>query len=139
MIGDGFAWPIRISPWPASWRVFSPDGRRLAFTRAVEKAGKPQPPQLYLMTMDGGEARALTDIAKGAGSPVWSPDGRRLAFTSTANPEDLAKAARPGGSGEAGEERESDVRVITRATYRFNGRDFRLTDVEGQVLRDILA
>lgn len=27
----------------------------------------------------------------------------------------------------------------TKLTYRFNGRDFRLTDVEGEVLRDILA
>ena len=27
----------------------------------------------------------------------------------------------------------------TQLTYRFNGRDFRLTDVEGEVLRDILA
>ncbi|MDE0740949.1 MAG: DUF1501 domain-containing protein, partial [Planctomycetota bacterium] len=27
----------------------------------------------------------------------------------------------------------------TKLTYRFNGRDFRLTDVEGEVIRDILA
>ena len=26
-----------------------------------------------------------------------------------------------------------------KLTYRFNGRDFRLTDVKGEVLRDILA
>jgi hypothetical protein len=26
-----------------------------------------------------------------------------------------------------------------RLTYRFNGRDFRLTDVAGEVLKDILA
>ena len=103
---------------------WSPDGRRLVFTRAVEKAGKPQPAQLYLLTMDGGEPRALTDIAKGVSPPVWSPDGSRLAFTSTANAADLEKAARRPASGEGGEERESDVRVITRATYRSNGRGF---------------
>ena len=27
----------------------------------------------------------------------------------------------------------------TRLTYRFNGRDFRLTDVAGEVVREILA
>jgi dipeptidyl aminopeptidase/acylaminoacyl peptidase len=101
---------------------WSPDGRRLAFTRALEKAGKLQPPQIYLMTMDGGEPRPLTDVVKGAASPVWSPDGRMLAFTSTANPKDLERAARKGG--DAADERESDVKVITRAVYRNNGRGF---------------
>jgi dipeptidyl aminopeptidase/acylaminoacyl peptidase len=113
--------PLTAGPQDLSPR-WSPDGRRLAFTRATEKAGKPQPPQLYVMTMDGGEARALTDIAKGASSPTWSPDGRMLAFTSTANPKDLERAGKKGG--EAADERESDVRVITRAVYRNNGRGF---------------
>ncbi|HEV3079277.1 MAG TPA: DUF1501 domain-containing protein, partial [Gemmataceae bacterium] len=27
----------------------------------------------------------------------------------------------------------------TRLTYRFQGRDFRLTDVHGQVVKDLLA
>jgi Protein of unknown function (DUF1501) len=27
----------------------------------------------------------------------------------------------------------------TRLTYRYSGRDFRLTDVHGKVIRDILA
>ncbi|MEY4190177.1 MAG: hypothetical protein RIR17_913, partial [Planctomycetota bacterium] len=27
----------------------------------------------------------------------------------------------------------------TRLTYRFNGRDFRLTDVAGNVIRDVIA
>src|SRR5712671_4901071 len=41
---------------------WSPDGKRLAFVRAIEKDGKTQPPQLYLMAMDGGEAQAITQV-----------------------------------------------------------------------------
>lgn len=104
---------------------WSPDGRRLAFTRALEKGGQVQPAQLYVMAMDGGEARALTDLPKGVASPAWSPDGRAIVFTSTSNAKDLERAGRRGGDdGGGGEERDSDVRVITRAAYRFNGRGF---------------
>src|SRR5712691_1306116 len=122
-------------PQDASPR-WSPDGKWIAFTRVLEKDGKPQPPQLYLIPSGGGEARALTDLPKGAGSPEWSPDGATIAFTSTTNEKDLAKKAKQdtgenkangnGGSGGAAlaEDRESDVRVITRAVYRFNGRGY---------------
>ncbi len=102
---------------------WSPDGRWLAFTRAAEKASRPGEPQVYLMSADGGEARALTDLPKGASAPAWSPDGRTLAFTSTTNARDLEAAAREAKGGK-GEEHLSDVRVITRAVYRMNGRGY---------------
>jgi len=92
---------------------WSPDGKMLAFVRAIDKDGKTQPAQIYLMAMDGGEARALTDVAKGAGGPVWSPDGHAIAFSSTTLAADSEKK-------KDGEEK-SDVRVITKAVYRFNG------------------
>ena len=103
---------------------FRPDGRRLAFTRAVEKAGKPQPAQLAVLAMDGGEVRVLTDLAQGAASPAWSRDGRTIAFTSTTNRKDLERASgRHGREGSADDEdRETDVKVVTRAVYRSNGR-----------------
>src|SRR5207342_2826744 len=68
---------------------WSPDGTRIAFLRAVEKDGKAQPAQIYVLAMDGGEAQALTDGATAAGGPAWSPDGTRIAFT------------RPAGAGPA--------------------------------------
>lgn len=58
---------------------WSPEGKNLAFLRAPEpndqKEGKPQPAQVYLLSMDGGEAGALTDIPKAP--PDWP--GRRTA------------------------------------------------------------
>src|SRR5258708_7935716 len=70
---------------------WSPDGKLLAFSRTAEKDGKPQPPQIYLLAMDGGEARPLTDLPKGASGPVWSPDGRSIAFSSSNLPKDFEK------------------------------------------------
>ena len=63
--------------------------------------------------MDGGEARPLTNMPKGASDPVWSPDGPSIAFLSTTLAKDFAEKKDP--------EDDSDVRVITSARYRVNG------------------
>ncbi|MEP6603609.1 MAG: S9 family peptidase [Spartobacteria bacterium] len=70
---------------------WSPDGKFIAFVRANEKDGKPEPPQLSILPMSGGDSFAFTDLPKGAADPKWSPDGKTIAFTSSNNPEDLAK------------------------------------------------
>ncbi len=121
---------------------WSPDGKYLIFLRATEKDGKPEPPQLSILPMSGGDSFSFTDLPKGASNPVWSPDGKILAFLSGTNAEDLAKQEKkkrkeeqlkkaeslPPASlkgspnhpekAEAESEHESDVRVITRAIYR---------------------
>jgi dipeptidyl aminopeptidase/acylaminoacyl peptidase len=122
---------------------WSPDGKSIAFVRSIEKDGKPQAGQIYLLRMDGGEARPLTDLPRGASGPEWSPDGKRIAFVATTADErraaienagraapETGKAAderRPAerheaqGAGVGPRDRVSDVKVITRAVYRANG------------------
>jgi dipeptidyl aminopeptidase/acylaminoacyl peptidase len=70
---------------------WSPDGKLLVFLRATEKDGKPEPPQLYMLALAGGDSFAFTDLPKGAGGPKWSPDGKTIVFSSSTNPDDLTK------------------------------------------------
>ncbi len=80
---------------------WSPDGKQIAFLST--RTGTPQ---VYLISVDGGEARALTELKQGAGGgPVWSPDGKQIAFTAgPAKQVDYSRAYR-----------------VTRSIYRFNG------------------
>jgi dipeptidyl aminopeptidase/acylaminoacyl peptidase len=70
----------------ASQPAFSPDGRQLAFVRAAD--GKPQ---LFLISLSGGEARQLTHFRYGATGPHWSPDGTQLLFAASIPLADLIK------------------------------------------------
>jgi dipeptidyl aminopeptidase/acylaminoacyl peptidase len=122
--GGGTARQLTSGPRDTSPQ-WSPDGKMLAFARSFEKDGKPQPGQIFLLSMEGGEARPLTDLPKGAGGPVWSPDGRAIAFSSTNIPPDFEKK-------KEGEEK-TDVRVITKAVYRMNGAGYLEPDRPGHI------
>lgn len=62
--------------------AWSPDGRRLAF---LSKRGD-KPAQIYLISLEGGEAWPVTDLPIAPGAPKWSPDGRRLYFAAATYP-----------------------------------------------------
>jgi dipeptidyl aminopeptidase/acylaminoacyl peptidase len=57
---------------------WSPDGKSIAFLSA--RSGDSQ---VYLLSMDGGEAHPVTKLSTGADFVKWSPDGKTIAFTSS--------------------------------------------------------
>ena len=62
--------------------VWSPDGKTLAFISSRDGNS-----QIYLLPMDGGEAREITHISTGVDIVKFSPDGKTLAFTSSVYPD----------------------------------------------------
>ena len=86
---------------------YSPDGRTLAFIsdrrshveddparreheRLARASGSPERAredanQVYLLPLDGGEARRLTDLPRGVDAFEWSPDGSRLVVVSASH------------------------------------------------------
>ena len=83
---DGSSAKQLTSKENASQPVFSPDGKKLAFVRA--SGGRPQ---IFLISMDGGEAVQLTKFKYGASSPKFSPDGKRLLFSASIPLKELLK------------------------------------------------
>jgi dipeptidyl aminopeptidase/acylaminoacyl peptidase len=103
---------------------WSPDGTQLAFTRAMEKDGKPQPAQLYVLSLAGGEPVQVSAMEKGVGSPQWAPNGTCIAALSETPIVPEPKTEKKEGAKteeHKAEEHKSDVRIITKAVYRNNG------------------
>src|SRR6266446_5901258 len=68
--------------------VWSPDGKTLAFLSSRNGDS-----QVYLLSMAGGEAHALTKLSTGADLVKWSPDGKTIAFTSSVYPDCVSGSA----------------------------------------------
>jgi len=82
---DGSAAPRKLTftRGGESGAVFSPDGKYLAFSarRDGDDAS-----QVYLLPLEGGEARRVTSISTGADSPKFRPDGKAILFESMVYP-----------------------------------------------------
>src|ERR1700730_5446985 len=79
--GDGEATQLTQSGH-ASSPAWSPDGKTIAFLSSREGTS-----QVYVLSMDGGEAHPVTHLSTGADLVKWSPDGRTIAFTSSVYPD----------------------------------------------------
>ncbi|HEV2197686.1 MAG TPA: S9 family peptidase [Candidatus Acidoferrum sp.] len=62
--------------------VWSSDGKTIAFLSS--RSGDAQ---VYLLSLEGGEAQRLTKLSTGADIVKWSPDGKIIAFTSSVYPD----------------------------------------------------
>ncbi|MGB8324534.1 MAG: S9 family peptidase [Candidatus Acidiferrum sp.] len=62
--------------------AWSPDGKTLAFVSARDGIS-----QIYLLSMEGGEAKKVTSLSSGVDLFKWSPDGKTFAFTSSVYPD----------------------------------------------------
>ena len=96
---------------------WSPDGRSIAFlsNRRDEKQ-----PQIYIIPLDGGEARPLTDLKGTFGHIEWSPDGRSLVCEF--RKQDVEEASRD--KDEHKKKLGVVSRHITRVHYKLDGAGF---------------
>ena len=62
---------------------WSPDGKRIAFTRYMDKTKTQTTAEVFIMNADGTDPQRLTHNNVLDGGPSWSPDGHHLAFSST--------------------------------------------------------
>lgn len=111
---DATAAPRRLSAegFTSNSPRWSPDGKTLAFlsTRTIDSSPESPKAQIYLLSMAGGEALALTKLSNGVQTYQWSPDGTRFVCVSASGPSDTISAA----------DRKSDVRHYKHLRYKFN-------------------
>ena len=87
---------------------WSPSGKTLAF---LSKRTKDEHYQIYLLDMEGGEARKFTKQKNGINSFEFSPNGKSIIFTSFDDPE----------KSKYKDSFADDVEVIDSAFWRLNG------------------
>jgi Tol biopolymer transport system component len=80
-VKDGAKTAVTVPPGKSIGDVspaFSPDGKSLAFLRAVSSGVS----DVYIGPLAGGQARRLTFDNRNAQSIAWTPDGRWIVFSS---------------------------------------------------------
>ena len=88
---------------------WSPDGKKISFTRYMDKTKRQTSAEIFIMNADGTHPQRLTHNNVLDVDSCWSPDGKRIAFSSTRS-------------------RKWDVYVMELATLAV----IQLTDIEDQ-------
>ncbi|MGI8678880.1 MAG: S9 family peptidase [Jatrophihabitans sp.] len=109
--GSGAPRPLTHGEHDSAAR-YSPDGRWIAFLRATGE----DRPQLFVLPVDGGDARRITELSGGAGEPVWAPDSRVVAFS--------ARVLDPGRYGQ-----DDKITADKEAPRRITGLQYRADNV----------
>jgi len=78
--------------------VFSPDGKRIAFSATAEGASSQD---IYVINVDGTGLRRVTTHPDIDTAPTWSPSGTQIAFTSNRTGKQQIYIANADGSGSA--------------------------------------
>ncbi len=112
---DGSAPPTQFTFGAGKDRAprWSPDGKWIAF---LSNRDDEKNEQLYLISLDGGEAIRLTTDAVKPSPALWSPDGTLIAFS--------AKVITKETKIENGKREDSDVLAYTRLNYKADGNGF---------------
>ncbi len=100
--------------WADSQPRWSPDGQTIAF---FSNRGNEEQVQIYLIPVDGGEARPLTDLKGNFASFDWSPDGTKLVCQFRKKDADALEREKDEGKKKLG----LSYRHITRVDYKFDG------------------
>lgn len=116
--------------------VLSPDGRSLAFLRSVDDEHGAPHPQLAVAPVDGGEARVVTALPLGAGTPVWSPDSTRIAVTARFPEPGRYGTWVPGGDRRPASNAEAP-RLVTRLDFHVDGAGYLLDKPQQLVVVDV--
>ncbi|HEY9106963.1 MAG TPA: S9 family peptidase [Roseateles sp.] len=104
---------------------WSPDGRCIAF---LSDRARPGTPQIQLMPLDGGEARPLTRLARGAADICWRPDGRQLLAIGncTVDPDGRAEGCDRDDGAEAEAPDDDAPQLCWRLPYKLDGTGYLL-------------
>src|SRR3954447_23411000 len=111
---DGTADPRRLTAeeFSSSSPRWSHNGEFLAFlsSRNIEGGSEAPRPQVFVLSMKGGEGAPVTTLKNGVSFFEWSPDDSKFVCVSRSGPSDAVPAS----------ERKRDVRHYTQIRYKFN-------------------
>ena len=108
---DGSSQPRRFTSGTSDRMPrFDPEGTRLSFVRTEDDQG-----QLFLIPVDGGEARPISELQQGSISDYsWLADGRSILVTLNIDP----TVEDPAAEKEDEDKPEPDVRIFSRQLYK---------------------